>query len=88
MRFVVLSTPPSFSLMVTCQYHPVRPCRQASSAGSPHRQVPLCQPLDLLPPQLRTGRQRLGGPCSYRFRCSHCCFLGRLLDEKAWQLQE
>ena len=38
MRFVFLSTPPTFSVMVTCPYHPVPPCRQASSAGSPHRQ--------------------------------------------------
>ena len=35
---VFLSTPPSFSVMVTRRYHPFPPCRQASSAGSPHRQ--------------------------------------------------
>ena len=39
MRLVFLSTPPSFSLMLTCQYYPVPPIRQASSAGSPHRQA-------------------------------------------------
>ena len=39
MRLVFLSTPPSFSVMVTCRYHPVPPCRQASSAGSPDRQA-------------------------------------------------
>ena len=39
MRLVFLSNPPSFSVMVTCRYHPFPPCRQASSAGSPHRQV-------------------------------------------------
>ena len=39
MRLVFLSTPPSFSVMVTCRYHPVPPIRQASSAGSPHRQA-------------------------------------------------
>ena len=39
MRLVFLSTPPYFSVMVTSRYHPVPPCRQASSAGSPHRQA-------------------------------------------------
>ena len=39
MRLVFLSTPPSFSVMVTCRYHPVPPIQQASSAGSPHRQA-------------------------------------------------
>ena len=37
MRLVFLSTPPSFSVMVTCRYHPVPPILQASSPGSPHR---------------------------------------------------
>ena len=37
MRLVFLSSPPSFSVMVTCPYHPVPPIRQASSPGSPHR---------------------------------------------------
>ena len=37
MRLIFLSTPPSFSVMVTCWYHPVPPILQASSAGSPHR---------------------------------------------------
>ena len=35
MRLVFLSTPPYFSVMVTCRYHPVPPIRQASSTGSP-----------------------------------------------------
>ena len=35
MRLVFLSTTPSFSVMVTCRYHPVPPIRQASSRGSP-----------------------------------------------------
>ena len=35
MRWVFLSNPPSFSVMVTCQYHPVHRRQQASSAGSP-----------------------------------------------------
>ena len=39
MRLVFLSTPNSFSVMVTCRYHPVPPIRQASSPGSPHRQA-------------------------------------------------
>ena len=39
MRLVFLSTPPSFSVMVTCRYHPAPPIRQASSAGSPYRQA-------------------------------------------------
>ena len=34
---VFLSTPPSFSVMVTCRYHPVPAILQASSPGSPHR---------------------------------------------------
>ena len=42
MRLVFLSGPPSFSVMVTCRYHPVLPIRQASSAGSPHRQAAPC----------------------------------------------
>ena len=37
MRLVFLSTPPYFSVMVTCRYHPVPPILQASSPGSPHR---------------------------------------------------
>ena len=37
MRLVFLSTPPSFSVMVTCRYHPVPPILQASSPGSPNR---------------------------------------------------
>ena len=37
MRLDFLSTPPSFSVMVTCRYHPVPPIWQASSRGSPHR---------------------------------------------------
>ena len=39
MRLVFLSAPPSFSVMVTCRYHQGPPIRQASSAGSPHRQA-------------------------------------------------
>ena len=39
MRLVFLSTPPFFSVTVICQYHPVPPIRQASSAGSAHRQA-------------------------------------------------
>ena len=39
MKLVFLSTPPSFSVMVTCRIHPVPPIRQASSAGSPQRQA-------------------------------------------------
>ena len=39
MRLVFLSTPPAFSVMVTCRYHPVPTIRQASSAGSPHRRA-------------------------------------------------
>ena len=37
MRVVFLSTPPSFSVVVTCRSHPVPPIRQALCAGSPHR---------------------------------------------------
>ena len=39
MRLVFLSTPPSFSMMVTCRYYPVPSCRQASSASYPQRQT-------------------------------------------------
>ena len=89
MRLDFLSTPPSFSVMVTCRYHPVPP----HSAGlipklpqPPGR--PLWQPL--LPLQLHTGRHRLGGPCPCCFCCSSCCsgWLGFVLDEDTGQLHD
>ena len=92
MRLVFLSTPPSFSVMVTCGYHPVPPILQASSQASPHRHdAPsgsLFSPWEDL--QLHTGRNRLGGPCPCCFCCSSCCLgcLGVVLDEETGQLHD
>ena len=55
MRLVFLSTPPSFSVVVTFRYLPVPPNRQASSAGSPHRQAAASGSLFSLSNSARAG---------------------------------
>ena len=79
--------PPSFSVMVTFQYHlPPLPAGLVRRLLPPPG-CPLRQPL--LPLHLSTGRHRLSGPCPCCFCCSCCCCcLGCLLDEETRQRRD
>ena len=90
MRLIFLSNPPSFSVMVTCRYHPVPPCRQASSAGYPHRQAAPSGSLLIssLSSSARAATGLAARAPAAAWAAAAAVALGGLLDEVTRQLQD